>query len=302
MFDQAERLRTLVQNHQGRQKKDVESSKEIEQTGTVNHPRVIAITSGKGGVGKTNFTVNLALALADLQKKVFIFDADLGLANVDVLFGQSSPYHLLHLVEEKKSLSEIVMEGPKGIKIMSGGSGVYELADLSEMALQRVLQQISWLDSWADIILVDTGAGIHSSVIQFLMSADEVIVVTTPEPTALTDAYALIKTFVKKRGQAPLHFIVNRAYDQGQAKQVASKLMTVVKRFLPISIQELGFIYEDRNIFEAVCQQKPVLIAYPEAISSKCIRKIAEKLIFGDDIVQPKGIRGFLSKFLDKIW
>lgn len=201
MSDQAEKLRQMTLNS------STPKSPIIKQS---LKSRVITVTSGKGGVGKTNFTVNLALALAALGQKVLVIDADLGMANVEVVLGCSASYSILNLLENGLKLTDVVAEGPRGIKFMAGGSGIYHLANLSDAHLKHIVSQISLFDHWADFVLIDTGAGLSRNVLNFVMAADEVIIITTPEPTAITDAYAMMKAYAGQNGVAPLRLVVNR--------------------------------------------------------------------------------------------
>lgn len=291
MHDQAEKLRQMVESNSF-------TGNAAEQRVQTKAARVITVTSGKGGVGKTNFTVNLALALSKLGKRVLILDADLGMANVDVVLGCSARYNLLHLLEDGLSMQDIVVDAPGGIKFISGGSGIYQLANLSEQQLQNIIHQVMACDDWADIILVDTGAGLNKGVMKFVIAADEVIIITTPEPTAITDAYAMMKAYAGYQGVAPLRLIVNRVIEKEEGDLVVGKLMNVAMRFLGLPITELGFVYEDRNLVKAVKSQKPLMEAYPGAISAKCIMDIAERMIESDELKKTSGLRGFFDRFL----
>ncbi|WP_346354651.1 MinD/ParA family protein [Azotosporobacter soli] len=294
MNDQAEKLRKMVEDNSFKNKSSVIKAQASEA-------KVITVTSGKGGVGKTNFTVNLALALAQLGKRVLILDADLGMANVDVVLGCSAPYNILHLLEEGFGIQDIVVDAPGGIKFISGGSGIYQLANLNEQQLQNIIHQVVVCDDWADIILVDTGAGLNKGVMKFVIAADEVIIVTTPEPTAITDAYAMMKAYASYQGVAPLRLIVNRVVEKEEGDLVVGKLMNVAMRFLGVSVTELGLVYEDRNMVKAVKSQKPLLTTYPGTISAKCIMEIAERMVTGDEVKTTSGLRGFFDKFLTMI-
>lgn len=292
MRDQAEKLRQLVRSACN----TCQSS--VIKGGTVK-ARVIAITSGKGGVGKTNFTVNLALALASYGKRVLIIDADLGTANVDLILGCSPRANILKLLEQDIIAEDIITDGPRGIKFMSGGSGIYQLANLEEFQLHQLVTKITAFDSWADIILIDTGAGLNRTVLNFVIAADEVVIVTTPEPTSITDAYAMMKAYAANRGRAPLRLVVNRVNDADEGQLVVDKLIRVAFKFLSLPIESLGFVFEDRNMVRAVKQQKPLLLSFPDTVSARCIEHIAERLLSGKDIIQYNGIRGFFQKFLE---
>ena len=260
--------------------------------------RVITVTSGKGGVGKTNFTVALAVAFARLGKKVLVIDADLGLSNVDVILGSSPPGNLLQVMQGGYSLNDVVADGPLGIKFISGGSGIYDLSNLSDVQLQYFLSQVGQFDNWADIILIDTGAGLNRMVLNFIMAADEVIVITTPEPTAVTDAYAVIKTYAAHGGVSPVRLVVNRVREVVEGEGVVSKLSKVSQRFLGLTVSHLGFVFEDRLVQKAVTSQVPLMIAYPDSVFARCIDRIAHSLAFGEDLPAPRGIRGLFQRLL----
>ena len=291
MWDQAEKLRKMVKNVQTKPQSAVIKANNIKA-------RVITVTSGKGGVGKTNFTVNLALALAKLGKKVVIIDADLGMGNVDVVLGCSGPYNIMHLLEGGFSLKYIITDGPLGIKFMSGGSGIHKLSNLTNLELMHITNQITLLDDWAEIILIDTGAGINQSVMNFVVAADEVIIVTTPEPTAITDAYAMMKTFVQHHGTGMLKLVVNRVIDINEGNVAANKLTKVAFNFLGLSLTSLGTVYEDKNLIRAVKRQIPLLLAFPDTISARCIEQIANRLLSVENSKKAGGIRGFFDNLV----
>ena len=188
MIDQAAKLRELINDRRIISKRTVPQKEQI-----VKDARIICITSGKGGVGKTNFTINLAIELSKLNNRVVIIDADLGLANIDVVLGTIPKYTLLDVIHNDKSIEEVMVTGPNNIKIISGGSGITELVDISSSSIQQLIEKFYSINNYADIILIDTGAGLSNSVLSFVLAAQEVIIVTTPEPTSITDAYAMIK-------------------------------------------------------------------------------------------------------------
>ncbi|EGO63168.1 MinD/ParA family protein [Acetonema longum] len=293
MRDQAEKLRQIVQNS-----RESPSTPVIKQAYNGSSPRVITVTSGKGGVGKTNFTVNLALTLGNMGQQVLVIDADLGMANVDVVLGCSAPYSILNLLEDRFSVDDVVSDGPCGIKFMTGGSGIYQLANLSNVQLQRIINQITLFDNWADFVLIDTGAGINRNVLNFVMAADEVIILTTPEPTAITDAYAMMKAYAGNGGAAPLSLVVNRVQDAGEGQMVVDKLNKATFRFLGFSVNSLGFVNEDPAVVKAVKKQVPFILSYPQAASTRCIENIARKLLHGEALPETKGFRGFMSRML----
>lgn len=262
--------------------------------------RVIAVTSGKGGVGKTNFTVNLALALADYGQRIIILDGDLGLANVDIAFGLTARYTIEHLLSGEKSIEQILLTGPRGIGIIPGGSGVQELANLERDKLTNVLSNLGRLEKMADILIIDTGAGLGHAVMNFLRAADDIILVTTPEPTSLTDAYGLLKTLRKEAGEVPIHLVINRVKTEADARTTFKRLETAVCKFLNGSIDFIGYIYDDPLVGRAVMQQEPLGISYPESSAYRCIQWIAGTVsgIYLRPPRQSGGIRGFLRSLL----
>lgn len=294
MNDQAHRLRKLVENRQLAAQREEIPAESFTRTPKA---RIIAITSGKGGVGKTNLVVNLAIALSAHGKRVLIIDVDLGMANVDVVLGTSSQYNFLHLMQEDLLIDDIISEGPAGIKYLSGGSGIEQLANLSYNELKRITQKLYRCEAFADIILLDTGAGLGKNVLNFLTSSDEVILVTTPEPTAMTDAYAIMKAY-STYCNAPINLVVNRVFDAEEGGDVMLKLSKTAERFLGLPLAFLGQIYEDRNLMKAVKLQRPLLLAYPGSVASRCIKAIAASLIEGGGVREIRGLQGFLEKFL----
>ncbi len=290
MNDQANRLRQLNEM--------MGSSRSAILKPIQTQARVITVTSGKGGVGKTNLTVALAVAFARLGKKVLILDADLGLSNVDVILGASAPGNLFQVIHNGLDLNDVVADGPLGIKFISGGSGIYDLSNLSDSQIHYFLHQVGQFDNWADIILIDTGAGLNRMVLNFILAADEVIVVTTPEPTAVADAYAVIKAYAAQGGQSPVRLIVNRVRELAEGEGVLNKLAKVSQRFLGLSISHLGFIFEDRMVQKSVVSQVPLMIAYPDSVAARCIDRIAHSLVFGEDLPVPRGIRGLFQRLL----
>lgn len=301
MFDQAEKLRQMMHNsvHKGELPHSAIIKKQQQPVERQGQPRVIAVTSGKGGVGKTSVTINLALAFATMGKKVLVIDADLGTANVDVMLGCSTRLTIMHLLEEGYRLADVLAEGPLGIRFLSGGSGIYQLANLSDLQLQHLTRHITLCDIWADIVLIDTGAGLNRTVLNFVKAADEVIVVTTPEPTAMTDAYALMKAYSSQNGLAPVRLVVNRVTEENEGRTVVDKLVNVTSRFLGITVQHIGMIQEDRYVSRAIKSQKPLLLAFPESESAKGIERIARRLLAGDETGKSQGVRGFFSKIME---
>lgn len=243
-------------------------------------PRVIAITSGKGGVGKTNAVGNLAIACQRMGKKVLIFDADLGLANIDIIFGLHPKYTIGEVIKGEKELSQIIVTGPEGVAVMPASSGVQELAHLTEGQKINLLNEFDTLNKSFDILLIDTGAGISSNVIYFNLAAQERIVVVTPEPTSITDAYALMKVMFHQHGTKSFLLLVNMVKDEREAKSVYQHLTRVVARFMGgLSMDYAGFIPWDGHLQESVARREPVVCCYPESSSSMRFRELARYLV-----------------------
>lgn len=285
MFDQAERLRQLALAADAR--RNVLKQKKI--------PRVITVTSGKGGVGKTNLVVNLAIALSRLGKRVAVLDADLGLANVDILMGILPMHNLQDVVKGVKTLAEIIVTGPEGMKLIPGGSGLADMANLSPEQRNRLLENLLALEDMADILLIDTGAGLSRSVLSFVSAADELIVITTPEPTAITDAYGIIKVVAKYKIHQEVRLVVNQVQNEREGAELAERFAEVSQKFLQVNIQYLGEICSDEQVVRAVKQQKPFLTLYPRTRAARGVQTIAEKLL---DITpeKPRGVSGFITR------
>lgn len=294
MEDQAERLRRLVEN---RIEERPAGGRNPVQQKPQAAPRVIAVTSGKGGVGKTNITVNLAIALGMAGKRVVIIDADLGMANVDVILGSVSRYNLLHLLQPEITLQDVLLRGPYGVNYISGGSGMENIIDFTPEEQGRLMGKLAACEFFADIILLDTGAGLGKNVMDFILASEEVLLVTTPEPTALTDAYSVMKAYNSYSAIKNMKLIVNRVYDEADGKDVVTKLRRTSERFLKMDLPQLGFVYEDRNVMRAIKQQTPFMISYPNSIASKCIRAIANNLLYGSQQTVKRGWTGFLNRF-----
>ena len=304
MRDQAERLREIIDNLKKNQKMR-SSLKEAEMSmaktaAEDKSARIITITSGKGGVGKSNIAVNMSIALSNMGFKVALIDGDLGLANVDVLLGISPEYSMADILHCNKSIMEALCEGPGGIKFISGGYGNEELVKLNKEQLEKFIGNIGILDSYFDIIVVDTGAGISDNVLSFVMASDEVIIVTTPDPTAIMDAYALIKVISSRSKDKDIKVIVNRAENVGEANNVLEKLVMVSDKFLKMKVSPLGFVLYDESVIKAVKSQIPFLTSNPNSVASKNIRKIADKLInsgaYAEGEIKNSGIRDFINR------
>jgi len=240
--------------------------------------RVIAITSGKGGVGKTNIAANLAYLLSKMNKKTLILDADMGLANVDLILGLTPEYNLYHVLKGEKSISETIVRGPGGIMILPSSSGIMEMAELSRGQKLTLLDGLNTLQEEIDFMFIDTAAGIAGNVMYFNSAAKEIIVVVSPEPTSLTDAYALIKLLYQRHAKKRFRLLVNMVRSPEEAKEVYGRLSQATDHFLNLTIKYLGYVLKDEKLVDAVRQQKAVAELYPNSAASKCLRVVAEKL------------------------
>lgn len=240
--------------------------------------RTIAITSGKGGVGKTNIVANMAYALSGMGQRVMIFDADLGLGNIDVLLGLSPKYNLEHVIYGEKRIEEILVEGPGGVKIIPASSGVEELTSLSEDQRRGLISQFETLTQGADILLIDTAPGISSNVIFFNLAASQIIVVVSPEPSSLVDAYALIKVLSRHDAKRRFQLLVNNVSDGQEADRIFERFDMVTSRFLGVSLEYLGYIFNDRNVTKAVRAKRVLMELYPFSKASICFCRLAKRI------------------------
>jgi flagellar biosynthesis protein FlhG len=285
MTDQAQGLRNLVQ---------------IKNEHSTRQTRVITVTSGKGGVGKSNFTLNFALTLQSRGYKVLVFDADIGLANIDVLMGVSSKYSLYHLLKKEKTIWEIIQKGYNDLEFIAGGSGFNDLLRLTDDELNYFADQVNQLNGYVDFIIFDTGAGLSKETLKFILAAEETIVVTTPEPTSITDAYAIIKMVNSMGHKVPFTLVINRVTDLKEGKQTADKISLVAKQFLHIDIPTLGYIDDDSSVSKAVKKQIPFTIAFPNSAATKDINVLVDRFIAGQQQGESlnAGIKGFLSRMI----
>ncbi len=298
MNDQADKLRQVIDNLKLRQSGYQIVAPVIP---VKRSARVITVTSGKGGVGKTNITINLAIALSGQGLRVVILDADFGLANIDVLFGIIPQYTLVDVIRERKSILEILTDGPNNIKFISGGSGVEDLVKLKQEQVSKFVENMALLDKLADIILIDTGAGLSENIMSFIMASDEVLLVATPEPTSITDAYALIKMVSNRDKTRKIKIIVNKAANPGEADDVLKKLTLVADKFLGINLEPAGYILRDDSVVRSVMKQQPFLIGYPKSQAARNITDISAELIKERSemgALRNLGFRGFLNKLV----
>ncbi len=267
-----------------------------EQHPGKSRARVITVASGKGGVGKTNISVNLAVSYAKMGKKVLLMDADLGLANVNILLGVIPKYTLYDVIKGNKTIEEIIINYKDNIYIVPGASGFYQLSDLRHDQKMMLAENLEKLDNY-DVIIVDAGAGISDNVLAFVAAASEVLVVTTPEPTSLTDAYGIIKAITAKSIDIKIKLIVNMVKSVLQAKKVYQKLSDVCHRFLAIKIDNLGFVFEDEAVKKSVSMQKPLVFNFPDSKAAQSIKHIVLRMEKLDHLItNKKGIGKFLKK------
>ena len=258
--------------------------------------RVITITSGKGGVGKTNLAVNLAIALQMTGKKVLVIDADIGMANVDVILGSVSKHNMLDLLDDEVELKDVLVEGPHGVNYISGSSGVEKALNFTPEERRMLHKKLAPCSDFADIILIDTGAGLGRHVVDFLIAADEVLLVTTPEPTALSDAFAVIKTYSLHSERRNLRLVINRIFDNEECNEVTDKMRTISQQLLKMPIECVGYIFEDRAVMECVKKQVPFIIEKPDCLASKCILEMVDSILNGKQMTITKGWLSFLSQ------
>jgi flagellar biosynthesis protein FlhG len=285
MNDQAQGLRNLIQSNAAKQR----------------NTKVITVTSGKGGVGKSNFSLNFALTLQSQGYKVLIFDADIGLANIDVLMGVSSKYSLYHLLKKEKTIWEIIERGHHGIEFIAGGSGFTDLMRLTDQELDYFSEQVGQLNGYVDYIIFDTGAGLSKETLKFILAAEETIVVTTPEPTAITDAYAIIKMVTNLNHQVPFRLVVNRIADEKEGRDTAAKISMVARQFLQLDIPTLGFVADDVHVSKAVRKQVPFTVAFPNSEAARSIRDLANRFLHGQTFTgasESSGVKSFLSRMI----
>ena len=286
-MDQAEQLRIIKANKQTRPM-----------------ARVITVTSGKGGVGKSNTSINLAIQFRKMGKKVIILDADFGLANIEIMFGTVPKHNLCDLIYQGKNIKEIITWGPMEVGFISGGSGIAGMSNLSRDYLSYIIQNLVELDAIADIIIVDTGAGIADAVLEFLVASGEILLVTTPEPTSITDSYSLVKALYShprfNEEATKVKMIANRVEKESEGETLFTKLNAVVTRYLKIPMTYLGSVPQDAQLSRAVMQQVPVSLQNPAAKSSMAYKKIANRLLDKEETEkQPKrGMAAFFSHII----
>ncbi len=270
--------------------------------------KIIAVTSGKGGVGKSNFALNLGITLANMKdphtgevnkKKVVVMDADLGLANINVLMGIIPKFNLLHVLKGQKTLSEIMIRTDYGVDLIAGASGFSQMANMDEKEKQILIDGLAEL-SYADYLIIDTSAGISRNVTSFVLAAHETIVITTPEPTAITDAYGIIKSVVVESEIPNLKLVVNRVRNATEGGKVAKKIIDIAGHFLSVKIENIGFIYDDPLVHEAVRHQTPFTIMAPKSNISLCVNHIAKRLMDIEVTEEESGWRKFIKGIMGR--
>ncbi|GHU39984.1 site-determining protein [Spirochaetia bacterium] len=270
MADQAEQLREMMSNN---------APEKIARRHDSKKNRIITVASGKGGVGKTNMSVNMALAYARLGKKVIVMDADLGLANVNVMLKMIPKWNLYHVIRKQKTMKEILVETEYGIGIVAGASGFSKIANLNEDERQNFIDELNTLSS-ADIIIIDTSAGVSSNVLDFIACADDAVIITTPEPTAITDAYGIVKIIATEIDslEMGLKLVVNRVHNVAEAKKVADRMTTIAGQFLNVKLEYLGFVYDDPAVSQAVLRQRPFMVDSPRSKAAQCVQHIVGRM------------------------
>lgn len=297
MQDQAQQLRNVIKQ------KNIKTTVTPKITAKA---RVLTVTSGKGGVGKSNLAVNLAIQLRKFGKRVIIFDADIGLANVEVMFGAIPKYNLSDMIYKGKALREIVSEGPMGIGFISGGSGIAGLNHLTAEQIDRLVVELEQLDELADVIIIDTGAGVSDSVLKFLVSSPEVLLVTTPEPSSITDSYSLLKILYQQPEFHPtetkINLVANKVTSVSDGEALYEKLKLVVSKFLGGELNYLGMVPLDMALEHAVRQQKVVSLEAPSSNAAHAFEVLADNLIHNEHkkVIMKRGISQFFSNFWNR--
>lgn len=285
MSDQAQILRGLVEKR--------EQPNPVPLANKRRRARTIAVTSGKGGVGKSNIALNLAIALKRSGSEVCLLDANLGLGNVDLLCGLNGYWNLAHVISGVRSLNDIVLDGPENIRVIPGASGLTDIADCPPIAQREILRQLEEIEDDNDFIIIDTGTGIHDSIRRFVIAADIVLLVTTPEPTSIADAYATVKALSACSELPEILTVVNQARSRQQAETIIERLHETARLFLRVNVGSAGFIPYDENVSLAVTQQRPLLVHTANSPAARSIERIGRFLKNGT--VAMSG-RGFFSK------
>ncbi len=291
MIDQAEELRKLMNSKDENKEEDLDENE-------FKKAKVISVSSGKGGVGKTNFAINFAIALKKEGNEVAIIDADIGLGNVEILSGVNVKHSISDIIFSGKSIVDIMGEGPGGIKIISGGSGLQELTLLNNENLPKLIKEIDALQSFVDYIIIDTGAGISPGVIDFILASSEVIIVSTGDPTSIMDSYILIKSLITSGYGGKLNIVANLVKDKREGQEVYNKLNNASQNFLRVQTNYLGYIERSDLVNNAVRNQLPFIISHPNSTISKKMKNIALNYLSDEDFVEEKNTLSFAKKIL----
>jgi len=292
LSDQAQELRRIVDIHR----------RELQHGNGMLH--TIVVLSGKGGVGKSNLAVNLAIALKKEGYRVALLDADLGMANVDLLCGIAPQYTFLDIVRGNKNIEDIIINTKQDIIVLPGGAGVKELVDIDDLQLSYFIDSLTFLEEKADFLVIDAGAGIHKGVMAFARAADTTLIITSPEPTSIRDAYGVLKSFSNIYiDRSDVRIIVNMVNDENEGAEVAKRIQIAAKQFLGLSVSSLGYILRDIKVEKSVRMREPFLEAFPECAASKCVLNLCSKLIgksgiLPHSVVAPRGIKNFFLRFI----
>lgn len=293
MNNQASKLKDFVKNNDMGMQKD--------QKYDSNNSRIIAVASGKGGVGKSTITVNLALALRELDQDIFVIDSDIGMANIDVLLGLNSKYDLNHVLEGICTLKQAVETGPYGLNVLSGISGLDNVLNVSNDNIKHLLSGVSEIEKEYDVILLDTGAGASQSVINFTTAADEILIVLTPEPTSIMDSYSLIKLLSSSNYKGKLHLVVNRVNSKKEADKIIGRFINTARKYLNLDIDLLGVIPDDSIIQESIKKQQPVFKLHPNSKINDKFLELAGNLVGVEPDLPSRGIKNFFYKLVGQI-
>ncbi len=294
MADQASKLREIFA------KNDKGSGEDPDEAGekAYDRSRIISVASGKGGVGKTNLVVNIGLALQKSGKEVLILDADMGMANVDVLLGLTSRYHLGHVLKQKCELEDALINGPEGITVLPGASGIDQFIDINMAQIENLLELSASIEKNYDFILMDIGAGAHKGVVNFIRAADEIMIILTPEPTAVMDAYSLLKILSNYEVSSRLNLIINQVESKKEAKGVTERMGSAIEEYLDMELDVSSYVPHDSFLPKAVRKQKPVMELYPNSRSGKAFSRIARNLLDEASQDSSRGMKGFVYRML----
>lgn len=281
MHDQAESLRKLVSSYES----------------LANDTKVVSVVSGKGGVGKSNFSVNFAIVLRQAGKRVLLMDLDIGMANADILMGISTRYNIVDMIENQLSIWDIIEKGPGGIAFISGGTGFSKVFQLNERKFNRFVEQLEKLNGEYDYIIFDMGAGVNENSLKFILSSNESIIITTPEPTAITDAYAMLKYLLQLKKDIECKILVNRTDSKKEAIKTGENFKRVARRFLDKEVAFLGYLPNDKLVLKAVKRQVPFILLEPKGRISKNLQEIARLYLQETKKSEQPMFRSFINNF-----